>query len=353
MKTTLGGRKGDYVARLGVFFAIAALTVGIAGCGCNQPPSQNLEIWTWYDLDAVRHNLGGNHRLMNDLDSATPGYADLASSAANAGVGWEPIGTFDPHDSAKAFAGVFDGQGYVIKDLFIYRPEEDYVGLFGCGGREGFIRRGVIKNVGLTAANVTGRTLVGVLAGLNIAAVTNCYSNGNVTGESSVGGLVGTNWRTVGSTYSSANVAGGSAAGGLAGANSGTLSNSYSIGNVIGERMVGGLVGANEGTVSDSYSAGSVTGQPWLVGGLIGSWSPPGSSKRSFVSNSFWDTQTSGQPDSFGATGKTTAEMKRITTFSGAAWNITTVAPGERNPVYTWNIVDGQTYPFLSWQPVS
>jgi hypothetical protein len=48
--------------------------------------------------------------------------------------------------------------------------------------------------------------------------------------------------------------------------------------------------------------------------------------------------------------GKTTAEMQDIATFAG--WSIIVVASGETNPAYTWNIVDGETYRFLSWQPV-
>jgi hypothetical protein len=45
--------------------------------------------------------------------------------------------------------------------------------------------------------------------------------------------------------------------------------------------------------------------------------------------------------------------MKSVATFSGAAWNAVTVAnSGTRNPAYIWNIVDGVTYPFLSWQSV-
>jgi hypothetical protein len=80
------------------------------------------------------------------------------------------------------------------------------------------------------------------------------------------------------------------------------------------------------------------------VGGLVGnSWGT--------VSNSFWDIQGSGQATSAGGTGKTTTEMKSIATFSGSGWNIVAVAnPGARNASYIWNIVDGQTYPFLSWQ---
>jgi hypothetical protein len=70
------------------------------------------------------------------------------------------------------------------------------------------------------------------------------------------------------------------------------------------------------------------------------------------VSNSFWDTETSGQATSDGGTGKTTTEMQNIATFSGATWDIIAVAnPDTRNPSYIWNIVNAVTYPFLSWQP--
>jgi hypothetical protein len=100
-------------------------------------------------------------------------------------------------------------------------------------------------------------------------------------------------------------------------------------------------------TVSNSYSTGNVTGQN-AVGGLVG-YNHDGT-----VTDSFWDTETSGQATSDGGTGKTTAEMQDITTFSGATWDIVGVAnPDARNLAYIWNIVDAMTYPFLSWQPVS
>jgi hypothetical protein len=51
-----------------------------------------------------------------------------------------------------------------------------------------------------------------------------------------------------------------------------------------------------------------------------------------------------------GGTGKTTVEMQNIATFT--AWDIIAVVdPGEPNPASIWNIVDGETYPFLSWEP--
>jgi hypothetical protein len=82
------------------------------------------------------------------------------------------------------------------------------------------------------------------------------------------------------------------------------------------------------------------------VGGLVGR------NYQGTVSNSFWDIQTSGQATSAGGTGENTTQMKDITTFSGAGWNINAVNSGQTNPAYVWNIVDAVTYPFLGWQPV-
>ena len=134
--------------------------------------------------------------------------------------------------------------------------------------------------------------------------------------------------------------------GGLAGESDlGIVSDSYSSGSVTGHQLVGGLIGLNDGTLSDSYSSGSVTGE-LHVGGLVGY-------NAGSVSNSFWDVITSGMKESDGGAGKTTSELKMLVSFSGAGWNIVAVASGEHNAAFTWNIVDGQTYPFLSWQSVS
>jgi hypothetical protein len=178
--------------------------------------------------------------------------------------------------------------------------------------------------------------------------VNNSYSSGSVTGEERVGGLVGWNQATLSNSYSSCSVTGDSAVGGLTGDNwyyRGTVSNSYSTGSVTGNSRVGGLVGVNYyGNVTHSYSTGSATGST-QVGGLVGY-------NKATVSYSFWNTQTSGQAASDGGTGKTNAEMKNIATFSTAGWDIIAVEdPGSGNAAYIWNIVDGETYPFLSWEP--
>jgi len=76
------------------------------------------------------------------------------------------------------------------------------------------------------------------------------------------------------------------------------------------------------------------------VGGLVGA--DDGGS----VSDSYWNTWTSGQPSSAGGTGRTTLEMVDIDTFS--SWDIAAVRCGEMDPGATWNIVDGEDYPCLS-----
>jgi hypothetical protein len=299
--------------RVGILLIAVALIAGMVGY-----VARPIEIRDWYDLNAIRDNLRGSYLLMNNLDSTTAGYEELASPTANQGKGWYPIGPFLPWAATtlRGFMGTFDGQGYKICDLFINRPDwpaQGDVGLFGEVGPGG-----IVKDIGVVNTVVTGGWDVGGLVGWNQGTVSNCYCTGNATGEGGIGGLVGDNW--------------------------GTVSNSHSSANVTGNWDSGGLVGQNYGTVSDSYSTGSVAGN-YTVGGLVGE------NSYGTVSNSFWDTETSGQATSPGGTGKTTAEMRSIATFSGAGWNITAVAnPGTRNPSYIWNIVDDVTYPFLSWQ---
>ncbi len=324
---------------IGSLLITVTLIAGTVGCA----PSR-VEIRDWYDLHAIRNNLRGSYILMNDLDSTTAGYTELASVTANGGRGWQPIGTPD-----DAFIGRFDGQGYEIGDLFINRPDEDYVGLFG---HISSIRQsdnvGVVDDVGLVNAEVSASAEVGALVGHNAGLVSDSYSSGSVKGDSRVGGLVGWNQATLSNSYSSCSVTGSTRVGGLTGDNwyyRGTVSNSYSTGSVTGSTRVGGLVGMNYyGGVSNSYSTGSVSGSS-QVGGLVGH-------NTGTVSDSFWDRVTSGMQESDEGIGKTSIEMQEITTFSGAGWNIIAVTdPGTRDSSHIWNIVEDATYPFLSWQP--
>ncbi|MFU8796215.1 MAG: GLUG motif-containing protein [Dehalococcoidia bacterium] len=144
-----------------------------------------------------------------------------------------------------------------------------------------------------------------------------CRSGGGVSGDDYVGGLVGDN--------------------------QGDVTNAYATGSVTGEWHVGGLVGFNEGSISNTYSTGDVTGSIW-VGGLVGN------NRDGAVRDSFWDRESSGIGESDGGTGMTTTEMRTIVTFTVAEWDIAAVFAGQTDETRMWNIVDEETYPFLSWE---
>jgi uncharacterized repeat protein (TIGR02543 family) len=253
---------GDVGTIADVYAASTTITInGSYSISANFEEITGDQIWDWYDLDAIRDNLAGSYILMNDLDSTTAGYTELASETANGGKGWQPIGTTAENDK---FVGSFNGQGYVICDLFIDRPAKSNVGIFGVVG-EG----GVIENVGLMNVTVTGYSGVGGLAGHNSGNVSDSYCTGRVTGGWSVGGLVGHNSGNISDSYCTGRVTGGWSVGGLVGHNSGNISDSYCTGIVTGGWSVGGLVGHNSGNISDSYCTGRVTGC-WSIGGLVG-----------------------------------------------------------------------------------
>lgn len=256
------------------------------------------------------------------------------------GVALTPIGNF---------TGVFNGNNHVISNVDINTPASYNVALFG-----GLDLSGQIRNLGLVNVRINGTAGVGGLAGGNYGTITNCYvMGGSVTGGFSIGGLVGKNgnWSEQGSIiacYADVTVTGegGGGVGGLAGSNKGSITNSYAVGDVFGglNSSVGGLIGtAGPGTVSNCYASGLVAGSSGHVGGLVGD------NVSAIINSSFWDVNTSGQTTSAGGTGKTTAEMQTLLTFTSAGWDFL----GERENGYldTWRMcVDGVDYPKLSWQ---
>jgi len=129
--------------------------------------------------------------------------------------------------------------------------------------------------------------------------------------------------------------------GGLVGSNGGTVTHGYSTGAISGDWYVGGLVGYNGGAVTQCYSTGSLSGD-WYVGGLVG-WT-----YNSAVTQCFWDTQMSGQAESTGGTGKTTAEMQMAKTFLDAGWDF--VGETANGTEDIWWINEGKDYPRLWWE---
>jgi hypothetical protein len=270
--------------------------------------------------------------LINDIDLSD--FLAEGSAGWNGGAGWQPIGKYDLGDFSKAFTGSFDGNGNVISNLFINRPETGEVGLFG------YAKEAVIRNTWFMGVDVTGKDCTGSLVGINNGEVTGSYATGNVKGKTDVGGLVGQNFYngSIFGCYTDITVNGvGNHTGDLVGSNlGGDITESYAVGNVTGNKMVGGLVGYNDGDITNSYAAGSVAGDG-SIGGLVGE------KNRGNVTGSYYDSYTTGQSDSGKGDPKTTAEMQQQTTFAG--WDFT--EPG------TWRIFENYTYPVLQWQAFS
>ncbi len=186
------------------------------------------------------------------------------------GAGWLPIGDNSTGNSASRFRGSYDGDYHTISNLFINRPVEDMIGLFG------FATQPLITNLGLTDVDITGNDQVGGLVGVLhhiTGVVEDCFTTGSVSGNFETGGLTGKiSAGTVSNSYSEAGVNGGDSTGGLAGrlGSQGSIENSYATNIVEGENLVGGIVGSMENSeILYCYSSGSVSGLE-RIGGLTG-----------------------------------------------------------------------------------
>ena len=116
--------------------------------------------------------LDGDYILTQDIEAS-------ATASWNDGAGFDPIGTHDLIVPERAFTGTFDGQGYVISNLYINRPERNWTGLFGAVGD-----RGIIQNLGLESGAVTGNSFVaGLAVHLGRGSMSNCYATCAVTGK--------------------------------------------------------------------------------------------------------------------------------------------------------------------------
>ncbi|MCC6779568.1 MAG: S8 family serine peptidase, partial [Hyphomicrobiales bacterium] len=254
------------------------------------------------------------------------------------------------------------------------------------GPRYGYLDAGGL--VGQNQGNITGshasgaiqsvhrsneHTYLGGLIGWNLAgSITDSYATGNVTGNGSfgdaggfvgvmdggtitksyatgivdlnglssvVGGFVAVNRAPIEQSGATGAVQGspGSTVGGFVGINSGDIAKAYATGATSSgpNSTVGGFAGlnSNAGTLEQTYAAGATSAGPnSAVGGLVASGNP------NAVTNSYWDTQSTGQSASpGGGTAKSTAQL-------------TSGLPAGFDPD-VWSILANQTYPFFGWKP--
>ncbi|MDD2482765.1 MAG: GLUG motif-containing protein [Candidatus Shapirobacteria bacterium] len=219
---------------------------------------------------------GKSFILINDIDcSATLTWnEDWYSDEPRPYLGFDPIDNF---------TGSLDGQGYSITDLYIDRPNDEYVGIFSSTTNNAF------SNLNLENINITGSSYVGGLVGkITDGTLNNISVGGTLSASSFVGGIAGQLYNdvqpknTVDDCHFTGNISGGYGVGGLFGTysafglgNTVNITNSSSSGFITSEDYSpsarhGGLFGSNEGiNISDCHSTMNVSGEQ-DIGGLIG-----------------------------------------------------------------------------------
>ncbi len=128
------------------------------------PEDGVLYIWNVYDLKNFR----------NAVNSGTTFSGKTVKLAANIDLNneeWTPIGTWN-----NTFDGTFDGQGFIISNLYINAPETDDVALFGVA------TDATIKNINVHNVNVTGYNNAATIVASPYTGCTisNCHVTGSV-----------------------------------------------------------------------------------------------------------------------------------------------------------------------------
>jgi hypothetical protein len=313
---------------LSLLIPFSVLAFSGKGSGTEEDPYQITNV---QQLQEMKDDLDGHYILMNDIDASETrnwniGDHDDNPETPDSAMGFEPVGSYE-----NEFSGNFNGNGFIVRSIYINSPQHDYVGLFG------FTFYGNLESVYIENCNITGGYSVGGLCGSAQNNITNCYSTGIVKGINAVGGLIGalcefsveTGYGEINSCFSGSVVQGYLSVGGFVGsagnffAEGGTIENSYSTATVEGNSHIGGFVGSRWRVyITNCYSIGSVVGKTSLAGFGSGD-------------NCYWDIETSGIDSSWCVEGKTTTEMMTQSTF--VDWDFDEV----------WCMVEGKTYPHL------
>ena len=197
--------------------------------------------------------------------------------------GWLPIGSGD-----NAFTTVFDGNGYVIRNLAIRRSGPE-IGLFSAINAGAAIRNlGLIDNLADHTGNSDSTPLTGGLVGWQRGgSITASHATGDVYGTSRSGDRIGVlvgrqSGGSITASYATGNVGDKSGSSDIVGAlvgwlEAGSITASYATGNAAGGDggdTVGALVGRQDaGSIVASYATGNADGEGGVldnVGALVG-----------------------------------------------------------------------------------
>ncbi|NQY79999.1 MAG: S8 family serine peptidase [Candidatus Caenarcaniphilales bacterium] len=252
-----------------------------------------LRINSCQQLQDINNDLTGEYILTRDIDCTE-------TKDWNNGAGFIPIGTRN-----RAFEGDFNGNGHVIKNLYMNFSDDE-----GLGGLFGEVNGGEIRRVGLINSDISSAAATGSLVG---------YQRGNsFIIQSFAIGKVG-------------NGTSATSAGGLVALQKGSqIIDSYAQVEVNIPGFGGGLVGIqyNNSQIINSYSTEPVT---------AGLQADPfvSDSRDSQVTSSYYDRDVSGMDSSLIGQPRSTNEMYTRSNFED--WDFQD----------TWSINNGNDYPRL------
>ncbi|WP_197497786.1 Ig-like domain-containing protein [Vibrio scophthalmi] len=253
-------------------------------------------------------------------------WVQTADINARATKYWHGGAGFLPIAANNSFRGNYDGQGYNINNLFIYRPNQDKIGLFST-------IYGSASNLLLTNVFITGRDSIGALAGFSGGDVNFVRVDGSITATGqAAGGVTGhSSGNSVRGTTADVQLVGEAQIGGLFGVVTSEVMvrDSFSLGSATGWGSVGGIVGSDQSFqlhIQNSYSALKVIGCNGSCGGIVSNVKDP----SLILENSYFDCEIGGVKgdntdcwdgqtgeDSFG---RTTAQLHDPLTFIAAGW---------------------------------
>ncbi len=240
------------------------ILVGQKSIGEEVPVRAGLEIGTVDELLAFAERVNAGENFTNKTVALTA-HIDLSQVSE-----WTPIGKA----SSCQFDGIFDGQGYVIDNLYSTTG-----GLFGYVGVHA-----VIQNVGVASGEIGASNssfMGGIAKWSNGADFLNCWNGAEIICSGYSGGIVGTvrdggesliqNCYNIGTIYASADNVGG-IVGHLATSSNGTsvnvtIENCYNAGTITADDCAAGIAGrVQDGhVIRNCYNVGIVT----VVGGNL------------------------------------------------------------------------------------
>lgn len=163
---------------------------------------------------------------------------------------WIPIGT-----TSKGYAGHFDGDGHVIKDLYI-ESTAGAQGLFGQLNSGAVVSKlgvtGIVSTTGTYAGGIAGKMMSGssVLKCYNAAAVTAMKNGGGIAGFATTGSYITDCYNAGNVTLTTQNLGGGITGGGANTSQCATMTNCYNIGTITASEgvSIGGVSVCNNAT---------------------------------------------------------------------------------------------------------